>query len=52
MASARCPVCDTLREITPTGEKIGSTGTARWWLIVMHKHPEKPEVCDGSGKKI
>lgn len=51
MVRARCPDCDTLREITPTGEPIGNTGTARYWRVVMHKAPDRAELCDGSGKK-
>lgn len=53
MALARCPVCDTLVSITPTGERRHATkGTDTWWRVDMHKHPAKTEVCDGSGKKV
>lgn len=52
MVKARCPTCDTLQEIVCTGERQGSTGTSQWWTIVMHKKPNEPEICPGSGKKV
>jgi len=63
MPSARCPDCDTLRKITPTGERIGE-GTAQWWRIEEHEIPtvdDDPlsyrsrivvERCEGSGKRV
>jgi hypothetical protein len=47
-----CPDCDALVEITPTGEPIGRAGTACYWRVVLHRRPDAPELCDGSGKKI
>lgn len=52
MPKVRCPECDTLQEITVTPDPVGRFGTARWWQVVMHKHPVNPEICDGSGKKV
>ncbi len=50
MAKAWCPDCDTLREITPNGKDPQTTN--RRQRIVMHKHPTKPEICEGSGKDL
>jgi hypothetical protein len=53
MAMARCPGCDELQKITDTGERRhASRGTDKWWRIDAHKHPLKPEMCDGSGAKV
>lgn len=52
MAMAVCPDCETPQKITPTGEQKKPGFSAEWWQIDAHKHPEKPEVCDGSGKKV
>jgi hypothetical protein len=54
--STRCPDCDTLREITPTDQPVGRTGTARRWRVVMHPAAPaegvEPGICDGSGKLV
>lgn len=60
MASTECPDCLTLREITPTDQPVGRTGTARRWRIVMHAAPAREasdgtpirDICDGSGKLV
>ncbi len=50
MVRGRCPECEALVEITPTGKPIGDQGTSRWWRLVMHAFNGK--VCDGSGKTV
>lgn len=53
MASTRCPDCDALVGISPTRERQHPTrGTSMWWRVDVHKHPNRPELCDGSGKKV
>ena len=52
MMRAWCPECDELLEITPTGEKRHEGYSSEWQRIVMHKHPTKPEICKGSGRKV
>jgi hypothetical protein len=47
---AVCPVCQTLREITATGERIGH-GSAQWWRVVMHADG-KGGICVGSGRRV
>lgn len=49
---ARCPECDALVGITPTGEKKREGWSAEHWRVDMHKHPTEQRVCDGSGKKV
>jgi len=56
MTRGHCPDCDragrdSLREITPTGQAIGETGTARWWRVVVHSDGQGA-LCPGSGKRI
>jgi hypothetical protein len=52
---AHCPDCEqagreSLREVTPTGEPIG-TSSSRWWRLVMHADGVGG-VCPGSGKRV
>lgn len=46
-----CPDCDSLREVTPTPEPVGHTGTARRWQLEYHSDG-KGNVCPGSGKRV
>lgn len=50
MAKAWCPDCDTLVGITPNG--VDPRTTTKRQRIDVHKHPQKPEVCSGSGKDV
>lgn len=50
MAQGWCPDCETLREITPTGEEIPKRRGQRYWQLVVH--PKDGKICEGSGKKI
>lgn len=52
MVKTLCPDCSVLQEIVCTGLKQGATGTSMWWSIVLHRHPTKPEICQGSGKRV
>lgn len=57
MALARCPNCDVLKEITPTDQPVGHTGTAKRWRVVLHVTGAPGAdgaraFCDGSGKLI
>ena len=60
MPLARCPKCDEIVSIKPTGEAIGTGGTATWWRIASHSSGEKSTVagmevevrCEGSGTKV
>ncbi len=58
---AWCPACDTLQDITPTGEQIGEWGSASWKKIAKHPDERKTttvggitveEQCLGSGRKV
>lgn len=51
MAQGICPGCGERREIVPKGQ-IKEGFSSRWWEVVVHKHPEKAEICRGSGKRI
>lgn len=50
MPKAWCPVCDTLQGITPNG--VDPRLSNKRQRIDVHKHPEKPEVCEGSGRDV
>lgn len=54
MAKARCPECDALVGISPTGEKQSpdSLLTSMWWRIDVHKKPDEEKICEGSGKRV
>lgn len=52
MVKAVCPTCEALVEITPTGEKKKEGWSAEWWQIVMHKKPDEPAICAGSGRRL
>lgn len=47
---ARCPDCDTLQEITPNGADPKKTNKRQ--RICVHKKPDEPELCLGSGKDV
>lgn len=47
---AYCPTCETLVEITPNG--VDPKLSNKRQRIVVHKHPDKPELCPGSGKDV
>lgn len=50
VVKARCPDCDTLQEITPNGADPKKTN--RRQRICVHKKPNEPELCLGSGKDV
>jgi hypothetical protein len=50
VALAWCEACNTLVEITPNG--ADPLKTNRRQRIVMHKKPNTPELCVGSGKDV
>lgn len=52
MVKARCPDCDELVQIHDTGEKQHPDRSSHWWTFVLHKQPDKPEICQGSGKRV
>ena len=65
MASARCPECDELVSITPTGQRQHpERGTSTWWRVADHPSAVELKVmsdgsiveiqvrCPGSGRKV
>lgn len=52
MAKGRCPNCDELVGLSPTGEKQHPERSSEWWRIDLHRHPTKQEICEGSGKRV
>lgn len=54
MVKGYCPCCETLQPITCTGKQQapGTMFTSQWWIVDAHKDPNKPELCEGSGRRI
>lgn len=60
MALARCPYCDRLCGIKPTGKRIGADGTAQYWRLDDHETPVPDHGttmimyvrCEGSSKLV
>lgn len=59
MASHRCPECDQLVKIHPTGITKKPGWSAQWWEIEWHGRDRRfagkiiVEIrCDGSGKRV
>ncbi len=50
MAKARCPNCDALVGISPTGDKQHPEHSSKWRRVDMHGHEGK--ICEGSGKRV
>lgn len=49
-SKAYCPDCDQLIEITPNGADPAMTNKRQ--RLVVHKKPNAPELCLGSGKDV
>lgn len=47
---ARCPECDELVTITPTGKRRAERGTDEWWRVLEHWREGLP--CKGSGRLL
>lgn len=50
MAKGYCPVCKELVGISPNG--VDPKLSNKRQRTDVHKSPDKPELCDGSGKDI